>query len=329
MNRSPFILFVGAAIAVLVTLSAIGWAAEEPSSVTEGRGKIAAAENAEAIALGSSITRGIDFNAMQLDGVNFARNGQDWFELNAVSHLILAKDKYPKLWLVVLMPPEQTRTNGSKGAKKRSYRRENTYRLLWSQNENGLIDNDWKTAFSGAVMPSLGYKDWSPLLRSRLGTFGSWLFPRSTGGKLEPEVTVSGFENFAADRVKDMAEFDQSVRYFDSNVPERAEAAIVQLAGVLSRKDAQIVVIVPPVHQTLSHELLSQMPERTDAFVRLTKRLESQSIPVFSYWDDPRFNRRIDFFDDSIHLNEKGAEEFSTILAYDLREQGIWRNQED
>ena len=49
------------------------------------------------------------------------------------------------------------------------------------------------------------------------------------------------------------------------------------------------------------------------------KKLSEMGYEVFDYRLDKRFLNRDDFFKDAVHLNQKGAETFSSILSKDIK----------
>ncbi len=109
---------------------------------------------------------------------------------------------------------------------------------------------------------------------------------------------------------------------YEQNFKEVSE--IIDLCR--DNKTVPVLVSYPPVD--MWNELFSADPDFFETFERFTKELQDKypGLVYLDYSRDENFTKRHDYYMDSVHMNNAGAEEFTKTLVSDLRSRGLLSN---
>jgi len=270
----------------------------------------ARAARLEAVTVGNSHNRAVDFAALGVRGVHLWEGGQDVLE--AVYLARYAVRHAPRL-RYVLLPASfdlDRLDNRAVTSVDRSSRRREVYVRAPSFR---FIPGDRDLWVSARMSPIARPDHWAGvMLRLRrpppdpgLGRDGELLLPP------RPPLSADSLARLAAARAAlHRAEGDESMAR-DSTTPARAAAALRTLARELDARGAILVLYAPPYHAEYLRHLPAGAAERRR---RSLAPLLSEPNVVWLDVTDPAFGRRDELFYDADHLNAAGARAFSTRM---------------
>jgi hypothetical protein len=320
----PIIVFFVLGFALLFGLSSIGRALDDQSEFADMKAGLARVEGHEAVSLGGSVARAIDFSALCLDGTEYYWNSQDTFEVAGVVDLMLSRPSPPRLWFLVLAPTAQAYNNGAAASRSVQHRR-NVHQLMLDSGHLNPIDGDWRQAVVTAVTPALGYEAWGQRLRVALYRLGLAREPvRPVPWNVRPDTGLDP-EQAAVDAVTsamDQADYLDSIAYRDGDVAERSSRALHRINRRIRARGGTLFIIVPPMTEPIRTQTSARVGPEVDTFDRLLDSLAGEGVVVSRHWDDPDWAGRFDLFFDITHLNRAGAARFSRQLAAELRDAG-------
>jgi hypothetical protein len=319
------IQFFALGFALLMALNALGWALGDRSEVADMERALQATDGREAVSLGGSIGRGVDFQALCLDGSDFYWNGQDLFEAAALATLILEQPKPPRYWFVVAAPSAQSYDNAGT-ASPRAARRRDVHRLMFRHGHFGMIGGDWRQLIVTALTPALGYDAWGERFHHLMARAGV-LPPLPPGpgrgfngdATLDPATAPADAAEFSAEQARNLAR----VAYYDLTIPHRSTQALLDLNRRIRAAGGVMILVTPPMPATIRESTRRHSPEQIEGFERMSARLAQDGVVVANHWAVPEFAEAWNLFKDNQHLNDAGARLYSVQLAMALRNKGV------
>lgn len=319
------IQFFALGFVLLMGLNALGWSLGDRSEVADMEQALQEMDGREAVSLGGSIGRGVDFPGLCLDGTDFYWNGQDLFEAAAMATLMLEQPDPPRYWFVVAAPSAQSYDNGGP-ASERAGRRRDVYRLMFRHGRFGMIGGDWRQLAVTALTPALGYDAWG----ERFHQLAAWAgvkapLPRAPDrrfdgdGTLDPATAAADAEAFSADQAGNLSR----VAYYDSSIPRRSTETLLELNRRVQAADGIMILVTPPMPSTIRESTRRVSPGQIEGFERMSARLARDGVVIANHWEAPEFSEAWDLFKDNQHLNNAGARLFSGHLSMTLRNSGV------
>ncbi|MDI1281811.1 hypothetical protein [Brevundimonas sp.] len=318
------IVFFALGFALLLGLSSLGRLLDDRPELADMRAGLARVEGRQAVSLGGSVARAVDFSALCLDGTEYFWNSQDTFEVAGMVDLMLARPSPPRLWFLVLAPTAQAYNNGAAASRSVEHRR-NVHQLMLESGRLNPIDGDWRQAVVTAVTPALGFEAWSERIRVALYRLGLGKAPvRPVPWTLGPDTGLDPAQA-AVDAVtsaESQADYLHSIAYRDAEVAARAGRALHRMNQRIRSRGGTLFIIVPPMTEPIRSQTNRRLGPEVAAFDRLLDGLAGEGVVVSRHWDDPDWADRFDLFYDNTHLNRAGAARFSRQLAAELRATG-------
>jgi hypothetical protein len=307
--------FCGGAVVALAAVYALSEAFEPVYPDMRERVALFAERSAavEAVSVGNSHGRALDFAALGLEGMHLYEGGQDVFEAAYLADY--AARRAPRLRYVLLsasyglerLDHAAITSADLTGMRRRIYARTAVPRFLAGDGQLWL-----SAVFSPVARPD----HWS-------GVAGRVLrpnFPRPAvrlsddGRALEPSPPLLSRDSLArnarARASGHLALGDESL-VNDPTTPARATALLERLARDLQARGVRLVLYTPPYHETYLQYLARSRDQTRQA---LRPLLKHPNVVWLDFGADHAFTRRDDLFRDGDHMNPAGARAFSTIL---------------
>jgi hypothetical protein len=318
------ILFLVLAAGLIAGLNVLSRVFDDHRHIEAMNGLLAETSGKDAIIVGSSVGGAIDLDALCLDGADFFFVLQDVFETRAMVELVLSRPDPPRKWFLALSPGATFYNNGIP-ASARTRNRRYTYRFLFANGRNGLIDGDWRQYAVTRISPALGYPDWRKRFQQMLATARLrapaepldnlvWRLE----GTLDVETERALADSHVSDRVTDI----KSIAFYDPGVPGRAAAALADINAQIQAAGGQLYIVVPPASPEMQTATRRQMDAGLQTLWRALDGIEGDGAVVVNAWRDPARPYPAALFVDPNHMNPEGARRFSTDLADTLRSRG-------
>lgn len=305
--------FVGGAALALGAVYAVSEAVDPVYPEMKARVDMfhARAPALQAVSVGNSHTRALDFATLGVRGVHFWEGGQDAFESAFLARY--AAERAPRLRYVLFTASYGVERLDHAGITSRDVtrlRREiyaRTAPLRFIPGDGGL----WVGArFAPIVRPDHWHGVITRLHRPRrvvrLGDDGSLYQPP------RPPLSRDSLAAHAARRAAHQAAMSAESMESDSTTPVRVIAEMEALARDLRERGVQLVLYTPPYHETYLHRLQPNAAAGTRR--ALAPVLRHPNVVWMDFGTHPAFNGRDDLFHDSDHMNHAGARAFSALL---------------
>jgi hypothetical protein len=307
------------AMALVAGLVALGFAAAygvseavdpvyKPSRQQYGR-VVASAPEVRALSLGNSHSRGIDLDAMGLQGAELWNPGNDYYE---VLHLLRSVGpRLPELEYVFVPVSLFVYDNATSPLRvelrKRAYVTTGNYRP---------VAGDWGAAFQALLAPVVRTDNWEGVAYRLAGRQ-----PPATAEEVEerqeaalhfrvPPVDV--LREHAVKRAGLHASTEQASLAEDPDLCAHARGALRRIAE--AAPPARLVLYTPPYTPTY----LAHRDPATGCGLSAFAAELAATTPGVTYFDDralPAFSDRSGYFRDGDHINAYGAYRYSALLA--------------
>lgn len=262
----------------------------------------------QAVSVGNSHTRALDFAALGVQGMHLYEGGQDVFEAAYLAHY--AAERAPRLRYVLLtasyglerLDHAAVTSQDLSGIRRRTYARTAVPRF---------IRGDGALWLSSVFSPISRRDHWSGVVL-RIVRPGRPRPPvRMTRDGRDDEAPPRPFAPDTIARNAPRADGDDESVVNDPTTPARAVARLQKLARGLEARGIRLVLYTPPYHETLPRYIRQRAGGTRQALAPL---LAHSNVVWMDFGADPAFMRRDDLFRDSDHMNPAGARVFSTLL---------------
>ncbi|HEY0019294.1 MAG TPA: hypothetical protein VGC13_23535 [Longimicrobium sp.] len=267
----------------------------------------------QAVSVGNSHTRALDFGALGVEGMHLYEGGQDVFEAAYLAQY--AVERAPRLRYVLMttsyglerLDHAAMTSEDLSGIRRRTYARTAIPRF---------IPGDGALWLSAVFSPISRSDHWSgvALRLLRPGHPREPVRLTRDGRAQEPPPPPFVPDPAARDRpprpTGHPAGADESV-VNDPTTPARAVARLEKLARSLEARGIRMVLYTPPYHETYPRYMTRRAPATRQALAPLLKH---SNVVWMDFGQDPAFIRRVELFRDSDHMNPEGARVFSAHL---------------
>ncbi len=266
----------------------------------------------QAVSVGNSHSRSLDFGALGLEGMHLYEGGQDFFEAAYLADY--AAERAPRLRYVLMtasyglerLDHASAGSTDLRGMRRRIYARTPAPRF---------IPGDRDLWLSGLFAPVARPDHWAGvgvrLLRPDLAQPPVRL--TRDGRVQEPPPPPFSFDSArrAGTRPPRRLGASDSVAN-DPTAPARAVARLEGLARDLHARGILLVLYTPPYHETYRWHVARWAGGTRRSLAPLLKQ---PNVVWLDFGTDSAFMRRDDLFRDPDHMNHAGARAFSTILS--------------
>jgi hypothetical protein len=278
----------------------------------ERRGEI------EALAVGNSHSRAIDFSVLGVPGFHLWRSGNDVFEAAYLAHH--AAPQLPKLrYVLVSVSFASLRLDNTAivsrnlaGRRREMYAR--TPSLRW-------VAGDGRQFVAGKVAPVARPDHWLGVVLRVTGRPAQAVEVKEDGGMPVapvPLLSPDSLKRHAAARVALSAVMTGESLRHTPDLVVRTTAELDRLARTLGEHGVQVVFYTPPYF----HAFVEGQDPATAAETRKVLETLERRHPNAVWLDfstHPEFTHAPEYYRDSDHLNPPGARKFSALLRACLR----------
>lgn len=142
-------------------------------------------------------------------------------------------------------------------------------------------------------------------LRSKLYQFNSKFFRIITGNLVKGRDNISGFRPLKGQLLDNMDTLDVSTLKIDTNKLDMIQTFI----NTAKQNNVDVILVVSPFYKHIPPDL----------FVEVENISYVHNIPFLNHVSDPRICNDSSLFADELHLNDRGAHLFSSIIAAELK----------
>jgi len=283
------------------------------------------ANEIEAINVGNSHNRAVDYEAMELRGFHLWKPGSDMFEVYYLLNAVVPLLPNLKVVLITISPMSFKFDNGfdeSRHGMRREY-----YAITPTIRSWRPIHGDMKNLIKGKLAPLVREDCWRGVVDS--------ILVNTSGDEREKQkaAVMNAVDEYGyiglhfEKRMKRGIETDRSQELLNlirkseeifrgnpkiaGEVYETA-AATVQM---LRQRDIRVIFFSPPVTQ-LANELFAGETPTTALAKQYIQRLEKEfGIEYYDFSQDHAFAQKYEYFFNEDHMNKSGARIFSRRLA--------------
>jgi hypothetical protein len=272
----------------------------------------ARAPRVQAISVGNSHSRALDFAALGMDGVHFWEGGEDAFE--AVYLARYTARRAPRLKYVLFtasygverLDHAYVTRKDVTGLRRQIYARTSGARF---------IPGDGPLWLSARFAPIARPDHWHGVI-TRLHRPPRTIRMTPDGVVYEaprPPLSPDSLVAHATRRAAYQDSLGDETVQNDSTTPTRALAGMETLARELQEKGVTLVLYTPPYHEAFLRQLA---PGTADGTRRaLAPLLRHPNVVWMDFAEHPDFSGRADLYRDSDHMNAQGARAFSALLG--------------
>jgi hypothetical protein len=266
----------------------------------------------EAVTVGNSHNRAIDFEALGVPGVHMWNPGQDIFEAGFLARYSTGEAVRLRYVLLPISFGIQRIDHAVVANRDNTGRRRELYARVPLLRP---IQGDFKLWISGAIAPVARGDHWlgvvarvnRPRRSVRLTADGTRVYLVA-----DPLSTESLIQNAFARSSAHRAAADATVAA-DPSTPRRVVAELNETARRLRDRNIKLILYTPPYHETYR---LATGPAAISETKAVIETVLNHNPDLF--WLDfsatPEFDGRDELFHDSDHLNPDGARVFSILL---------------
>ena len=311
---STILRFVALGAAIFATLWAFSEWAAPPHALWRARQELLDRRGAEveAIALGSSHNRAIDFEALGLRGLHLWHAGGDAFESRFVFEQSLPRLPALHTVFLTLSYPLLDTDNAIRTVVDRRDRRIEIYAqartFTW-------IQGDFPLYLMARVSPLVRSDHWAGVARALLFDSSDPVV-LGDGHALRPDsepLQGPELERYGRRRAAQHQRVAAAMRAADPALEERVTSEIEALLRTASSRGIRVIAILPPYHPSYAGSYDTEAKERLR---RVMRGLEEKycGLQFVDYSEDPRWAGRQDLYINADHLSDEGARAFSTEL---------------
>jgi hypothetical protein len=264
----------------------------------------------EAVSVGNSHNRAIDFEALGMHGVHLWRPGHDVFEAGFLGRH--AAGKAPRLRHVLLSASYGfQRANNAVSGTHGASRRELYARLPLRRPIDGGLDA-W---VSGAVAPVARLDHWRGVVR-RVRRPAPPVRMAADGGAADPlrgPLTADSVDRLGAQRAAIHRRFAAETMARAPGTPRRVARELDHLARGLEARGITLVLYTPPYHESYLRERDPAILAEGRAVLLYVAR-RNPNVVWLDFSEERSFARRHELFRDGEHLTAGGARRFSALL---------------
>lgn len=279
-------------------------------------------DSVEALTVGHSQSRAIDFDAMGVRGYHLWRPSSDLFEVDYLLRAVVPELPDLKVVFIPVSYGAFHHSNADIQSTDMSEIRRVYYAIAPSWRSFRPIDGDVKNLVLGKLSPVVRPDHWHYVVESLLdGHLRSMVTePRYPDGfpdprrytAWDPDSFYTAVGEWTAD--KHVRNADE-VLASDPDVPERAYRVVRDLARDLQRRGVTPVFYTPPYSDVYHRRFMELRPERVAETQTLMARLIEETGAVYlDFAQDSSFTHQYALFYDDHHLNATGARRFSAQL---------------
>lgn len=308
--RRECFLFAASGAAILLILNLV--AARINPMVLSGADLPIDSPGVEAVTIGSSVNRAIDFGVLGLDGREAWLGGSDLYEAAS----LIRRSNLPELRLILFGLPELVWPTDNARASPGS--RLSFYWTVSPQLGWEPVLGDWRNLIIARYLPLRRPDAWSGVVRKILETLGLLQPLAPNSGDFSSEPLAVSAPRIAAERRTRLRRSP-----LDDLQLQRALDDLSALAGWARQRGAVLVVYQPPTWKGYLSELVGSDPAYS---VRLRKQQEAlASLPGIIYYREPgsKISLQPNLFSDAFHLNSNGARVFSANLKRHLEKLAV------
>lgn len=275
------------------------------------------AQHIEAITVGHSHNRAIDFEALGLAGWPLWVPGADISEAAYVTRNVVPVLPNLRLVLVPLSLAEFDYTYSDNPSARRNWR--TMYHVSLPTWRSYLpIDGNVKSLVRGKLAPLARPDQWKRLIQRLAGnpytrTSEDWYRYawERTPTPMKDEAWLAGTEALAMDQIRGLPRISAT----PSAASLRVARQIEKLVQDLHARDIRVIFYTPPYVPRYTRTYLRERPHTLKQMRSHIEDLrEALQIEYYDFAQDTSFTHHPDYFDDGNHLSEVGAEVFTRRL---------------
>lgn len=282
---------------------------------------IAKSEQIEAITIGHSGNRAIDFEVLGLNGFHLWKGGTDLFETKYVLETIVPILPNLKVIFIPISPYSAFHDNAAVNI--RADLRSRYYIIYESLNNDRMIKNDYKNYFLAEISPLIRGDHW----RGVVGKIVRELRNTFVGKQKMNTKNLDKFGKFINDEhlIDGGKELNwgiihislaQQVLESNPNIMLESTSTIEDIVNYCSDKNIKIIFFSPPASSKYWKKIKSLDKKHyfEEGKRRLTAKFGQIGIDYYDFSFFPSISENEDYFLDENHLNIFGAKLFSKLL---------------
>jgi hypothetical protein len=316
---SRAILFLSVWILLLMMLVGVGeHVAPVYGYMTERRALIKThSSEIQAVSLGSSHAKAIDFTPLGINGFHLSRGGSDLHETAFLAREVLPSLPAVKCMFISVSPHSIHGDNGAAISRDRLGSRRELYS---GSTSTAYIEGDRNVFFLSKLAPLLREDHWGGVLAAFVGLRPARVTDNGAleAQKAAPALTGKALNEHGERSARHHEALIEEVLRVKPSAKNGGYYALDALLGDLSASGITVVLYTSPLHHSyLRSTLPLRLQETRAAGENLTQRHENAMYLDFSVAEP--FATRSELFQDSNHLTAVGSHEFSSMLAERLR----------
>lgn len=275
------------------------------------------ADTTEALSLGHSHNRGLDFGALGMRGLPWWIGGSDVFECEYRLRVVLRE--MPRL-RAVFMTLDPLMLNCDDEITPRGRERRRLYCAVTPTAASYRpIGGDFRSLVAGKLSPLVRSDHWAGVIAPYVPWVDLWSpvvvgDPRDRWGEHPPQGPAE-MRAHAVYRADEHIRTTSAMAEMDPTIPKRASDAVVRMERAARKRGVRLILHSPPCTVFYTDRLDEQAPDLMRRGLDCLDRLgEDHGIRWYDFSRDPEFAFRWDWFYDSHHLNRAGARAFCAKL---------------
>ena len=281
------------------------------------------ADTIQAIAVGHSHNRSLEFREMGLDGYHLWMGGGDVFETHYLLRVVVPLLPNLKVVFMPITPHDFIHDNGA--SESRHAIRRAHYATMPTVRSFRPIHGDIKNLVKGKLSAIVRSDHWKGVVKSIISQLrGEVQAPYNPLCEVDEDgyegtrITLVMDRKSLLERINKLEHHIRLAKEFYRNHPEITEnvfATLVSIVKYLQEKNVRLIFYTPPYS-----DIYIEMLHKDDlGIVNLAKHYMQQlredfGIEYYDFFEDPVFTGNYNYFFDVDHLNLSGARLFSQNL---------------
>lgn len=275
----------------------------------------------EAINLGGSTGRGLNFAQLGLNGENLTCNGQDLFQDEALLKIIIEHNtSIKKVFLTTGGPTDMMINNTHMFYYPRIY----FYRITKKYRSIYPLNNDWGMLIHGNYLPLLREDHWKKI--------NSWNKFKMLATKLIEEKLdffyidkESIFYNYNKPHPESLLDLTPKKRlmyrndydlqthqalenkYYKPNSSNESMNSLIRICELAHKNNLDLIIYTPPATDIYKQKTLSLYMEGKTYWDNALEKCQENGALYLSWEDDEKYMKEHKYFSDYHHLNQKGS----------------------